>query len=691
MNKFWVTALAAGVLTACASAVPQPATSAVPAAKPVSGIDMAAIDAQVRPQDDLYRHVNGRWLATTEIPADRSNYAKYLRQVDIVEGQLRSIIEETAAKPAKAPGSDAQKLGDLHASYMDEARIEALGLKPLQAEFAAVDAIVRKRELARVFAHFARTGVPSPVFYAIGQDPKLATQYIASIGQAAPYYGTPSGLGMPDRDYYLSDDPKFKALRAKYLAHVEKMLRLAQMPDAAQAARNILALETRIARIQWTRVEDRDDEKTYNKYSFKALQGITPDFDWQAYVDEVGAAKSPGLIVRQPSYFKGLARLMQQEKLATWRQYLKFRLLSNAAPLLGKAFVDENFAFHGQTLAGTQENRPRWKRAVQAGETALGEVLGRLYVQRHFPPQAKQRLTVMVGHLTQAYEQSIKDLDWMSAETKQKALAKLSRFSLKIGYPNRWKDYSALVIEPDDLYGNMARSTEVEFQRERAKLGAPIDREEWLLTPQTFNAYYNASLNEIVFPAAFLQPPFFDMAADDALNYGGIGAVIGHEIGHGFDDQGSKYDGDGNLKSWWTDQDRQAFDARAKALIAQFDAYCPLQGHCVSGALTVGENIGDLGGLSIAYQAYRLSLNGQEPEIIDGFTGDQRFFMGWAQAWARKYREQELLKRLKTDAHSPSEYRVNGTVVNVPEFYPAFGVTPQDKMYLAPEQRVKIW
>ena len=687
MNRFWLGVLCMGVLAGCASTGPRPATPV----GPVSGIDLASIDPQLRPQDDLYRYTNGRWLATTEIPADRSNYAKFLRQADIVEGQLRSIIEESAAKAGKVSGSDEQKLGDLYASFMDEARLEQLGLKPLEREFAAIDAITRKRDLARVFARFARMGVPSPVIYFVSQDPKEATQYIASVTQAAPYSGVPSGLGMPDRDYYLSDDPKFTELRARYLAHVEKMLGMAELPDAPRAARDILALETRIARIQWTRVADRDDEKTYNKYSFAELGRVTPDFDWKAYIDEIGAGKSPGLIVRQPSYLKALAKLMREEKLATWRQYLKFRLLSNAAPLLGKAFVDENFSFYGRALAGTQEDRPRWKRAVQAEEKALGEVLGRLYVQRHFPPEARERLQGMVGHLTQAYEQSIRELEWMSAETKEKALAKLSKFSLKIGYPNRWKDYSALVIAPDDLYGNMARSTELEFQREQAKLGALIDREEWLLTPQTFNAYYNVSLNEIVFPAAFLQPPFFDMAADDAVNYGGIGAVIGHEIGHGFDDQGSKYDGDGNLRSWWTDQDRKAFEARSKALIAQFDAYCPLKDQCVSGALTIGENIGDLGGLSIAYKAYRLSLAGKEAAVLDGFTGDQRFFLGWAQAWARKYREQELLNRLKTDPHAPSEYRANGTVVNVPEFYPAFGVTPQDKMYLAPEKRVKIW
>lgn len=685
MNKLVVDVCCAMILVGCAIPMPQS-----PAPIP-SGLDPADFDARVRPQDDLYRYTNGRWLAMTEIPADRSNYAKFLRQADIVEGQLRAIIEEAAAKAGKPQHPDEQKLADLYASYMDETRLEQLGLEPLQKEFAAVDAITRKRELARVFAHFRRIGVPSPVFYYTGQDPKEAKQYIATVGQAAPYFGTPSGLGLPDRDYYLSDDPKFGELRARYLAHVERMLGMAGLRDAAQAAADILRLETAIARIQWTRVDDRDDEKVYNKFAFDQLDRVTPDFDWKAYIAEVGAGKSPGLIVRQPSYFRELARLMRDEQLSVWRPYLKFRLLSKAAPLLNKAFVDENFDFYGRTLAGTQELGPRWKRAVQAEEQALGEVLGRLYVQRHFPPEAKARMEVMVRNLITAYEQSIRELDWMSAETRQKALDKLSRVSLKIGYPGKWKDYSTLVIASDDLYGNMARSTELEFQRERKKLGTPIDREEWLLTPQTVNAYYDVGTNAIAFPAAFLQPPFFHPAADDAVNYGGIGAVIGHEIGHGFDDQGSRYDGDGNLKSWWTEADRKAFDERTRALIAQYDAYCPIEGHCVNGALTIGESIGDLGGLSIAYKAWRLSLGGREAPTLGGFSGDQRFFLGWAQAWARKYREQELLTRLKTDAHPPSEYRVNGTVMNVPGFYEAFGVTSKDRMYLASEKRVKIW
>jgi putative endopeptidase len=677
-------ALTAAMLASCAAKVPLTAS-------PPSGLDLASIDPQIRPQDDLYRHTNGRWLSTTEIPADRSNYAKFLSQSDAVQAQLRTLIEEAAASPEHASDSERQKLGDLYRSFMDEARLESLGLAPVRARLAAVDAVSTPRDLAKLFGQFARVGVASAVFYAIGQDPKVATQYIASVGQAAPYSGTPSGLGLPDRDYYLLDEPRFIELRQKYVAHVERMLQLAEIDEAERAAHEVLKLETEIARIQWTRVADRDEEKVYNKFALAELDAVIPGFDWSAYLREVGAGRSPGLIVRQPSYFTALAALMRDTELSVWKAHAKFHVLSHAAPMLDKGFVDAHFEFHGRTLAGIQEQAPRWKRAVEATDRALGEALGRLYVQRHFPPQAKARVEVLVGNLVKAYEQSIRALDWMSAQTKDNALEKLSRMSLKVGYPDRWKDYSTLLIQPDDLYGNITRAAEHEFERQRAKLGAPIDRGEWAMTPQTFNAYYHPSLNEMVFPAAFLQPPFFHLDADDAVNYGGIGSVIGHEIGHGFDDQGSKYDADGNLKSWWTEVDRKAFDSRAQALIAQYDAYCPLPGRCVSGALTVGENIGDLGGLSIAYEAYRLSLQGREAPTLDGYTGDQRFFLGWAQAWARKYREEELLTRLKTDPHSPSEYRTNGPAANVPAFHSAFDIKPGDAMYRAPEQRVKIW
>jgi putative endopeptidase len=668
------------------------ACGARPAAPPpASGIELANFDHNVRPQDDFYRYVNGTWLKTTQIPPDRSNYGSFTRLADEAEQQLLAIIQEAAAAPDRTEGSEAQKVGDLYASFMDEARLEGLGLAPLAAELARIDALAGKRALAAQFAHFMSIGVSSPVFMYVEQDAKDATRYIAWVGQAIPYTGSVSGLGLPNREYYLSPDPKFVEIRQRYREHVEKTLALAGIRHARAAAGHILALETRIAKIHWTAVEDRDDDKVYNLHSFEQLRALTPKFDWDAYVKQAGIEKSPGVIVRQPSYFKDLQQVIAAVPLAHWRAYLKWHLLRNYSDYLSSAFVDRHFDFYGRTLRGAQENRPRWKRGVAVVEASLGEALGKIYVERHFPPASKARMQELVANLKKAYAQSIRELEWMGPETRQRALEKLARFNVKIGYPDKWKDYSGLAIRPDDLLGNVMRSRRLEFGRDVAKLGGPIDRDEWGMTPQTVNAYYNPGLNEIVFPAAILQPPFFNAAAEDAVNYGGIGAVIGHEIGHGFDDQGSKYDGDGNLKSWWTEADRAAFEQRTQRLIAQYDAYEPLPGHRVNGALTIGENIGDLGGASIAYKAYRLSLGGREPPVLDGYTGDQRFFIGWAQVWARLYREQALLERVKTDPHSPSEYRANGPLVNLPEFHAAFGVREGDRMYLPPEQRVRIW
>ena len=656
-----------------------------------SGIDLAKFDPAVRPQDDFYRYANGTWLKTTPMPADKTTYGMGTKVGDQTELQLRAIIDEVAAKPDKQQGSDEQKVGDLYASFLDESRLETLGLSPLSGELARIDALKSKAELPAQFAHFMTIGVSSPIFMYVEQDAKDATRYIAYVGQAVPYTGSVSGLGLPSRDYYLAKDAKFREIRAKYRQHVAKMLELAGVKDAAKAADRIVALETRIAKIHWTAVEDRDDEKVYNLHSFEQLKTLTPKLDWDAYVNEAGIGKSPGLIVRQPSYFKGLQELIDDVPLAQWQTYLKWHLVSNYADYLNKAFVDQDFAFYGRTLRGAQEIRPRWKRGVATVEGALGEVLGKIYVARHFPPESKARMQALVENLKVAYQQSIEQLDWMSPETKKRALEKLAKFTTKIGYPDKWEDYSKLTIKADDLLGNVMRSSRVEHDRDTAKLGGPIDRDEWGMNPQTVNAYYNPGLNEIVFPAAILQPPYFNPAADDAVNYGAIGAIIGHEIGHGFDDQGSKYDGDGNLKSWWTEADRAAFEQRTKRLIAQYDAYEPLPGHHVNGALTIGENIGDLGGAAIAYKAYQLALDGKPSPVLDGYTGEQRFFIGWAQVWPRLYREQALLERVKTDPHSPSEYRANGPLVNLPEFHAAFGVKEGDKMYLPPEKRVKIW
>ncbi|HEX4896450.1 MAG TPA: M13-type metalloendopeptidase [Solimonas sp.] len=686
MNKLAVGVLSAVMLAACGkSADPAEAPAAAPAPAPkalVSGITQSHFDTAVRPQDDLFRHVNGGWLAKTEIPADKSNYGAFTKLDDDAEVQIKAIIEESAAKPNKAAGSDEQKVGDYYAAFMNEARADELGLKPLEAELAAIAAVKDKKELPALYARLARLGTYMFPGY-IDTDAKDSTRYVVYLFQG--------GTRLPDRDYYLSKDKKFAEIRGKYVAHIEKMLTLAGNKNAAADAKAIMALETKFADKQWTQVASRDADKTYNRYEFDQLKTLTPGFDWTAYIEGTGIAKSPGLVIAQPSFFTAWDKLVQATPIETLKLHMTWHLLSEYAPLLSKPFVDEDFAFYGGVLNGTKENRPRWKRAVESTEQALGEVLGKIYVAKHFPPEAKARMEVLVKNLTLAYEQSIKNLDWMSEDTKVKALEKLGKFTPKIGYPDKWKDYSALEVKADDLVGNWMRSRNVEFNRSVAKLGSPIDRGEWHMTPQTVNAYYNPGMNEIVFPAAILQPPFFDLNAEDAVNYGGIGAVIGHEIGHGFDDQGSKYDGDGNLKSWWTDADRKAFEARTKALIAQYDQFEPLPGHKVNGAFTIGENIGDLGGLSIAYKAYHLALGGKEAPVIDGLTADQRLFMGWAQVWARKYRDENLLARLKSDPHSPSEYRCNGIVRNIPEFYTAFDVKESDKLYLAPEQRVKIW
>ncbi|WP_028007295.1 M13 family metallopeptidase [Solimonas flava] len=675
--------LGASLLGACGKSSQAPAAPASVDQKALgSGIETANFDPQVRAQDDFYRHINGTWLKKTEIPADKSNYGAFTKLADDAQLHLREIIEAAAANPDKKPGSDEQKTGDFYAAFMDEARADTLGLQPLEGELATIAALKDRKELPALLAHLETIGVPTFPGY-IEPDAKDSKQYIVYLSQG--------GTQLPDRDYYLEKGDKFEAIRKAYVAHIEKMLTLAKLPDAAKSAKAIMALETRLAEAQWTQVASRDAENTYNKVAFADLAKLTPGFDWTAFIDGTGIGKSPGLIISQPSFFSAWDKIIGATALPTLKVYLQWQLLTNYAPYLSQPFVDENFAFFAGTLNGVKENQPRWKRGVEATEGALGEVLGRLYVAKYFPPEAKARMEALVQNLLKAYQQSIQSLDWMTETTKQKALAKLATFDPKIGYPKKWKDYSALEVKADDLVGNVMRSHLVEHHRETAKLGGPIDRDEWGMTPQTVNAYYNPLKNEIVFPAAILQPPFFDMNADDAVNYGGIGAVIGHEIGHGFDDQGSKFDGDGNLKSWWTDEDRKNFEARTKALIAQYDAYEPLPGQHLQGAFTIGENIGDLGGLSIAYQAYQLSLNGRPAPVLDGFTGDQRFFIGWAQVWRRKYTDQNLLNRLKTDPHSPSEFRCNGVVVNVPAFYPAFDVKPGDKMYLAPEKRVKIW
>jgi putative endopeptidase len=647
------------------------------------GVDTKNFDTSVRPQDDFYRYVNGNWLKTVQIPADRARYGTFIELADKSELALRAIIEEAAGAKGHKPGSDLQKVGDLYLSFMDTARIEAAGLKPVQADLARVAALKDRAQLPELLVELQRIGVQTPFAMYVGQDAKQATRYIV--------YVTQSGLGLPDRDYYLKQEPKFVEVRAAYVKYVSTLLGLAGEKQPEEAAKAILALETALAEKQWDRAKNRDRELTYNLKTVAELDALTPGFSWKRFLGAAEAQRTPGVVVRQPDYLQAAGQQLAQAPLPVLKQYLAFKVLDAAAPNLSKPFEDASFAFRGRTLQGLQENRPRWKRGVAAVEGALGEVVGRLYVERHFSPASKARMQQLVANLRAAFQQGIEGLEWMSPETKAQAQAKLARFNVKIGYPEKWKDYSGVSVKRDDLVGNLKRASAFEFRRGVKRLGGPIERREWNMTPQTVNAYYSSTMNEIVFPAAILQPPFFNPDADDATNYGAIGGVIGHEISHGFDDQGSRSDGEGNLRDWWTAVDKAAFQKRTGMLVDQYAAFSPLEGMKVNGKLTLGENIGDLSGLTVAYKAYKLSLGGKPAPVIEGYTGDQRFFFGWAQVWRGQYRDDALRQLLLTDSHSPGEFRVNGVVRNMPEFYEAFGVKPQDRAFLPDAQRVKIW
>jgi putative endopeptidase len=653
-----------------------------------SGIDIDQLTPAIRPQDDLFRHVNGAWLDSAEIPEDRSVYGTFHRLRDEAEAQLRVIVESAAAAAAageSAVGSESRKVGDLYNSFLDEETVDRLGAEPIADQLAIVDAVTDLAGLIRALGTLDRAGTGGPFGYYVNGDAKQSDRYIMYLSQG--------GLSLPDESYYREDT--FAEIRTEYVAHLERMLKLAGLPDAADAASRIMALETRLSASHWDRVSNRDATKTYTKLDRAGLDALAPEFDWTAWLAavEIPERAFAEVVVRQPSYFAGLGRALTEIPLADWKVWLSWRVVHSAASLLSQPFVEENFAFYGRTLTGAPQQRERWKRGVAMVEGALGEAVGKLYVDQHFSPAAKSRMVELVANLVEAYRQSISTLEWMSEETRTRALDKLDRFTPKIAYPDTWRDYSALQIEPGDLVGNVRRAGEYELAREIAKVGGPVDRSEWFMTPQTVNAYYNPLMNEIVFPAAILQPPFFDAEADDAANYGAIGAVIGHEIGHGFDDQGSKYDGTGNLHDWWTDADRAEFEKRTRMLIEQYNVLEPRQtpGHQVNGALTVGENIGDLGGLSIAYAAYRIALNGAEPPELDGLTGWQRFFIAWAQGWRGKGRDTEVIRRLALDPHSPEEFRCNAVVRNIDSFHQAFAVTPDDDLWLAEDARVHIW
>ncbi len=649
----------------------------------VSGIDQSNMDKSVRPQDDFFEYVNGTWLKETEIPADQTSAGGFRDLREKARQDVLVIIQDLAAQTDIQPGSDEQKVADLYNSFMDTVAVAQAGLAPLKTELDAIDALLDKHDLSAYLAHSREIGAGGPFAAFVTVDAKDATRYAVHLWQ--------SGLGLPDRDYYFRDDPRSLDLRAAYVDHITRMFSLAGWPDPTGSAAMVMALETSLARNHWTNVANRDSEKRYNKYAVSDLGELGLGLKWDAYLHAAGLDEVQDLIIAQPSYIQGFNAIFNTTSLADWKTYLKWNLLNRFADNLSPEFERQNFAFYSRTLNGQDEQQPRWKRGVDTVNGSLGEVIGKVYVKKHFTPEAKERMVQLVENLRGAYGDAITNLEWMSPETRRASLEKLARFTPKVGYPDIWKDYSNLEIRAGDLVGNLMRASAFQWQQSREKLGGPIRDWEWGMTPQTVNAYYSPTRNEIVFPAAILQPPFFNLAADDAVNYGAIGAVIGHEMGHGFDDQGSRYDGDGNLRNWWTENDLAEFKQRTEKLVAQFASYKVFEDLNINGELTLGENIGDLAGVTIAWRAYHNSLDGQEAPVIDGMTGDQRFFLGYGQVWRAKAREAAMRNRVATDPHSPPRFRVLGTLANMPEFYETFDVKEGDKMYLPPEERVKVW
>ena len=654
-----------------------------------SGIDLSGMDTSVRPQDDFFTYANGNWLNSTEIPADKSSWGSFSILHEKSLNQLQAIIEESSLPQNEESGSADKaantkaKIGAFYQAWLNEDELERRQLSPISRELEVINTARNHKHIITLFAAYNAIGVDSPLNFWVGQDDKDSTRYTVFLTQ--------SGLGLPDRDYYFDETERGREILKTYQNFIIQLLSLADIPAPDQTAKDIIALETQLAGHQWTKVDNRDSEKTYNPRTTDQMQNLLSQYDFDAFITELGISNQSQYIVRQPSYLEALNTLVPEIDLQTWKNYLKFNVLVSYAPYLSTPFAQAHFDFYNKTLSGQPEQQARWKRAISSINGNIGELLGQLYVAKHFPPEAKVRMVELVDNLIAAYRTSISELEWMSPETRHKALAKLELFTPKIGYPDKWKDYSNLIVADDDLVGNIKRARTFNHNLQIEKLGKPVDRSEWFMAPQRVNAYYNPGMNEIVFPAAILQPPFFDLQADDAVNYGGIGGVIGHEIGHGFDDQGSKYTGEGNLESWWTDQDRSSFEQRTQQLVEQYAAYQPLPGLSINGELTLGENIGDLGGLSIALKAYQQSLNGKPAPELDGLSGEQRVFMGWAQAWRVKRRDELTERLIKTDPHSPPKYRVNGVLPNIDSFYTAFDVKAGDPLYLAPEQRVRIW
>ena len=649
------------------------------------GVDLSARDTTVKPGNDFNRFVNGRWLDSYQLKDYETSYGSFNMLRDQSEAQVHAIIEELQQRKDLAPGSEAQKVRDYYASYMDRATRDAAGIKPLQPVLDKIAAIKSKGALIAAFGNADLDGSNAPLQLGVDLDRKDPDKYLVGMRVG--------GLGLPDRDYYLNQDARFVAIRAAYLDHIQRMLGFAGVKDARARAEAVLALETELAKPMWERAQLRDRDKTYNVATFAELVKQYPGYDWAAQAKAQGMPALDRVNVFTPSAVQPVIDVIAKTPLPVWRDYLTFHAVRNNAPLLSKDIDDAAFAFNGTVLSGQKAQREDWKRAVATvGDTnGLGDALGKLYVERHFSPQAKAAMQQLVENLRKALRANIAKIDWMGEATKAEAYHKLETFRPKVGYPDKWRDYSSVTIVPGNLMANTMQMRRYNRNDENRRIGTKPDRDEWFMTPQTVNAYYNSTFNEIVFPAAILQAPFFDLNADPAVNYGGIGAVIGHEMGHGFDDQGSKSDFAGIQRNWWTDADRAGFEQRTKALGAQYNAFCPLPGTCVNGSLTMGENIGDLSGISTAYTAYQLSLGGKPAPVIDGLTGDQRFFLSWGQVWKGKYRDEALVNLIKTNPHSPSQYRANGPLRNFDPWYQAFDVKPGDAMYLAPDQRVRIW
>lgn len=685
--KLKLTGLAALIAISACSPAPESSNKepSTPVAKTLplsSGIMQENMDLAVKPGDDFFNYVNGKWLEKTEIPADKSSYGGFAILRDEAQADVMAIIN-ASAEGDYAKGSDEQKVGGLYRSFMNMEKRNELGVSPIAPEFKHISDIQNYDDLAAYFARSSKYNLGTPFVVAQYVDFKEPSRYMI--------YSYQAGLGLPDREYYFKEDEANQKIRDAYVKHIARMFDLAGVGNGDVNAKLVMSLESTLAAQHMKKEQTRDMVALYNKIMLPDLPELMPNFNWQRFMQEAQLEDLDGLVVTQVDYLRELDGIIQSTSLDDWKVFLQWGLINASASRLNQELDTANFEFYSKVLRGVEEQRPQWRRAVNTVNSNLGEIIGKVYVKKHFPPEAKERMLELVNNLLKAYEISIKELDWMTEETKVQALDKLSKFTPKIGYPDKWRDYSLLTVDENDLFGNMQRSSDSLYQQMLDKQSGPVQKHEWAMNPQTVNAYYNPPMNEIVFPAAILQPPFFNLEAEDAVNYGGIGAVIGHEIGHGFDDSGSTFDGDGVLRNWWTDVDKKEFKTRTAKLIAQYDEFEALEGLNVNGEFTLGENIGDLGGISIALKAYQLSLEGKEAEVMDGFTGEQRVFLGFGQVWANKYRDEALRTQIETDPHSPSPFRANGSVRNVPEFYRAFDVKETDALYLAPEDRVKIW